>query len=30
MGFCGGLPLSGVEKEEGTLSFVRSQMTKEQ
>ena len=23
MGFCGGLPLSGVEWEEGTLSFVR-------
>ena len=28
MGFCGGLPLSGVEWEEGTLSFVRSKNDK--
>ena len=28
MGFCGGLPLSGVEQEEGTLSFVRRQIGK--
>jgi len=30
MGFCGGLPLSEVEMEVGTLSFVRNLTAKEQ